>query len=45
MPALTGKDTVDRLAVIASGDSELKILGSQSYAVHGSGEAQAAAVF
>jgi len=44
LPALTGKDSVDRLAVIVSGDGIMKLLGVPK--IHrGTGEAQAQAVY
>jgi hypothetical protein len=44
LPALTSKEKVDRLAVIVSGDGNMKLLGVPKIS-NGTGEAQATAVF
>lgn len=44
LPTLTSKETVDRLAVLVSGEGTMKLLGVPAMQ-NGTGEAQAAAVF
>ena len=44
LPSLTSKETVDRLAVIVSGEGVMKLLGVPKLP-NGTGEAEASAVF